>query len=212
MVVGIVAPSHWTLFEAELPGAVFVPLARGPHSPTFLHVRGLAATAVGADAVRQAIREAAPGLPLFSARTFADHVDASIEFWALNRASALFASFGVAAMIVALVGLYGVMAHAVARRTREIGIRIAVGAEPSAVRRMILGESLATTLGGVAAGVLLGIAVGRLLASVFVDVAAFDLAVFTAAPLAFVGAATAAAWGPARRATDVNPTTALRAE
>jgi ABC-type antimicrobial peptide transport system permease subunit len=104
------------------------------------------------------------------------------------------------------------MAHAVARRTREIGIRIAVGAEPGAVRRMILGESLATTLGGVAAGVLLGLAVGRLLASVFVDVAAFDLAVFTAAPLAFVGAAVAAAWGPARRATAVNPTTALRAE
>jgi predicted permease len=212
VVVGIVAPSHWTLFEPELPGAVFLPLARGPHSPAFFHVRGQAATAVGAEAVRQAIREAAPGLPLFSARPFADHVDASIEFWALNRASVLFASFGVAAMIVALVGLYGVMAHAVARRTREIGIRIAVGAEPGAVRRMILGESLATTLGGVAAGVVLGLAVGRLLASVFVDVAAFDLAVFTAAPLAFVGAAVAAAWGPARRATAVNPTTALRAE
>jgi predicted permease len=211
VVVGIVAPSHWTLFEPELPGAVFVPLARGPHSPAFFHVRGPAA-AVGADAVRQAIREAAPGLPLFSARTFADHVDASIEFWALNRASALFASIGVGAMIVALIGLYGVMAHAVARRTREIGIRIAVGAEPGAVRRMILGESLATTLGGVVAGVLLGLAVGRLLASVFVDVAAFDAVVFTAAPLAFVGAAVAAAWGPARRATTVNPTTALRAE
>ena len=59
----------------------------------------------------------------------------------------MFASFGVAAMIVALVGLYGVMAHAVVRRTREIGIRIAVGAEPGAVRRMILGESLATHTG-----------------------------------------------------------------
>ncbi|MGD9905648.1 MAG: ADOP family duplicated permease [Vicinamibacterales bacterium] len=212
VVVGIVAPSHWTLFEAELPGAVFVPLARGPHSPAFLHVRGAAAMPPGADAVRQAIREAAPGLPLFTARPFPDHVDGSIEFWALNRASALFASFGVVAMVVALVGLYGVMAHAVARRTREIGIRIAVGAEPGAVRRMILGESLATTLGGVVAGVLLGLAVGQLLASVFVDVAAFDVAVFTAAPLAFVVAATAAAWGPARRATAVSPTVALRAE
>lgn len=212
VVVGIVAPSHWTLFEAELPGAVFVPLARGPHSPAFLHVRGVATAPVAAAAVRQAIREAAPGLPLFSTRSFVDHLDASIEFWALTRASVLFASFGVAAMVVALVGLYGVMAHAVARRTREIGIRIAVGAEPRAVRRMILGESLATTLGGVAAGVLLGLAVGRVMASVFVDVAAFDLAVFAAAPLAFVGAALAAAWGPARHATQVQPTTALRAE
>jgi len=212
VVVGIVAPTHWTLFETEFPGAVFVPLARGAAGPTFFHVRGAAGSPVGVDAVRQAIRAAAPGLPVFGVRTFDDHVNASIEFWALNRASALFATFGVAAMVVALVGLYGVMAHAVVRRTREIGIRIAVGAEPAAVRWMILGESLATTSGGVAAGVLLGMAVGRLMASVFVDVAAFDLAVFTAAPLAFVGAAVAAAWVPARRATAVNPTTALRAE
>lgn len=212
VVVGIVAPTHWTLFEAEFPGAVFVPLARGAHSPAFFHVRGDGAAAIPVDAVRHAIREAAPGLPLFSVRRFDDHVDASIEYWALNRASALFATFGVAAMTVALVGLYGVTVHAVARRTREIGIRVAVGAEPWAVRRMILGESLATTLGGVVAGTLLGTAVGQLMASVFVDVAAFDPVVFTTAPLAFVGAAAAAAWAPARRATEVDPTTALRAE
>ena len=115
-------------------------------------------------------------------------------------------------MVVALVGLYGVMAHAVVRRTREIGIRIAVGAEPAAVRRMILGESLAISIGGVAAGLLLGVAVGRLLASVFVDVAAFDVVTFTVAPVAFVAAAVAAAWVPARRATRVDPTLALRAE
>ena len=212
VVVGIVAATHWVLFEPELPGGVFVPLARGAPGPTFFHVRPAGPSPDLADAVRRAIREAAPGLPLFSVRTFDDHLAASIEFWALGRASVLFAVFGVAAMVVALVGLYGVMAHAVVRRTREIGIRIAVGAEPAAVRRMILGESLAISIGGVAAGLLLGVAVGRLLASVFVDVAAFDVATFTIAPVAFVAAAVAAAWAPARRATRVNPTTALRAE
>jgi predicted permease len=211
-VVGIVAPTRGELFQAELPGAVFVPFARGALGPTFFHVRPTVPTQDLTDVVRRAVREAAPGLPLFSVRTFDDHVHGSIEYWALGRASLLFAVFGAAAMTVALVGIYGVMAHAVVRRTREIGIRMAVGAEPSAVRRMILGESLALTLGGVAMGLVLGLGVGRLLASVFVDVAAFDALTFTAVPVGFVAAAVAAAWTPARRATRVNPLAALRAE
>jgi predicted permease len=212
VVVGIVAPTHWVLFEPELPGGVFVPLARGAVGPTYFHVRPAAASPALADVVRRTVRETAPDLPLFAVRSFTDHVDSSIEFWALGRASVLFVGFGLAAMVVAVVGLYAVMAHAVVRRTREIGIRIAVGAEPAAVRRMILGESLAISLGGVAVGLLLGVAVGRILGSVFVDLAAFDAATFTVAPAAFVAAALAAAWAPARRATRVNPTTALRAE
>ena len=162
--------------------------------------------------VRQTIRDASPGLPLFSVQTFDDHIHASIEYWALGRASLLFAGVAVAAMLVALVGIYGVMAHAVARRTREIGIRMAVGAAPAAVRRLILGESLGLTLAGVAGGLLLGLGAGRVLASVFVDVAPFDIVIFTAVPAALVVAALVASWVPARRATEVHPTVALRAE
>ncbi len=211
-VIGIVAGTRRELFQDELPGAVYVPFARGVNGPAFFHVRPDAAASTGADLVRQTIRDASPGLPLFSVQTFDDHVHTSIEYWALGRASLLFASFAGAAMLVALVGIYGVMAHAVARRTREIGIRIAVGAAPSAVRRLILGESLGLTLAGVAGGLVLGLGAGLALASVFVDVAPFDIVIFTAVPAALVVAALLATWVPARRATEVHPTVALRAE
>jgi ABC-type antimicrobial peptide transport system permease subunit len=124
----------------------------------------------------------------------------------------LFAFFGVMAMVVALVGIYGVGSYSVARRTREIGVRMAVGAHPAAVLRLILSESLGTTAGGVALGWLLGLGVGRVMSSVFVDVASFEPWTFALVPTGFVLAALAAAWGPARRATQVSPMTALRIE
>jgi ABC-type antimicrobial peptide transport system permease subunit len=130
----------------------------------------------------------------------------------LKLSTSLFAFFGGLAMVVALVGIYGVTSYAVARRTREIGVRIAVGARPAAVLRMILRESLTTTAGGVAVGWLLGIGVGQLLASTFVDMKGFDAWTFSLVPLGFVAAALTATWLPARRATEVNPVTALRAE
>lgn len=115
-------------------------------------------------------------------------------------------------MVVALIGVYAVMSYAVARRTREIGIRMAVGALPGTVKRMILGEGVTLTLTGVALGLLLGVGVGRMMGSMFVDVDAFDPVTFTVVPLGFLAAASVAAWLPARRATQVDPVTALRSE
>ena len=158
------------------------------------------------------MRAAAPGIPLFRVRTFATHVETAAEYWMLRLSTTLFAFFGVLAMVVALVGIYGVTSYAVARRTREIGVRMAVGARPAAVLRLILSESLGTAIAGVAAGWLLGLGVGRVMASIFVDLPAFDGWTFTIVPVGFVLAAIAATWPPARRATEVNPVTALRAE
>jgi hypothetical protein len=211
-VVGVVASTHRELFEKELPGAVYVPFALGPSGNAYFHVRPAGPAIDLADGVRREIREAAPGLPLFSAKTFASHISSSFEYWALRLSAGLFGVFGALAMVVALVGIYGVMSYAVARRTREIGIRVAIGAMPQTVRRMVLGESLSITLLGVGLGWLLGIAVGRLMGSVFVDVASFDALTFTVVPIGFVIAGLVAAWMPARRATRVNPMTALRAE
>jgi ABC-type antimicrobial peptide transport system permease subunit len=124
----------------------------------------------------------------------------------------MFAFFGAMAMAVALVGIYGVTDYAVVRRTREIGVRIAVGARPGAVLRLIVVENLATAIAGIAAGWMLGLGVGRVMASVFVDVPAFDPVIFSLVPACFVLAALGATWTPARRATGVNPVSALRAE
>jgi hypothetical protein len=211
-VVGIVASTHWRLFEKEFRGSVYVPFAQGARSNAYFHVRPALEHTDFTAAVRQQIRDAAPGLPLFSAQTFASHMDNALEYWALQVTAALFAGFGVMAMLVALVGIYGVLSYAVARRTREIGIRMAVGATASGVVRMIVGEGLMVTIAGVAIGWVLGIGVGQVLGSIFVDVSAFDLLVFTAVPLSFVAAALFASWLPARRATRVNPVSALRAD
>ncbi len=211
-VVGIVSAVRVELFERQPRGAVYVPFGQGFTSNAFFHVRPVSPSAALVDEVRRTIREAAPGVPLFGVRTFRDHVAGSAEYWALRLSTSLFAFFGGLAMVVALVGIYGVAAYTVARRTREIGVRMAVGARPMAVLRMILRESLATVSAGVAAGWLLGIAVGQVMASLFVDVAAFDPWTFSLVPAGFVAASLAAALVPARRATQVNPVTALRSE
>jgi len=211
-VVGIVASTRNQLFEREPRGAVYVPFAQGFTSGVFFHVRPAAPSAGLLDTVRRTVREEASTVPLFGVRTFRTHMDTSAEYWMLKLSTSLFAFFGGLAMVVALVGIYGVTSYAVARRTKEIGVRMAVGAKPGAVLRMILRESLATTGGGVAVGWLLGIGVGQLLASLFVDMKAFDVWTFGLVPAGFVTAALAATWLPARRATEINPVSALRAE
>lgn len=211
-IVGIVSQVRDGLFDQQARGAVFVPLAQGFESNVTFHVRPAVADANLVEAVRQEIRAAAPGLPLFGVKTFALHLETALEYWMLQVSLLVFGLFGALAMAVALVGIYGVTAYTIARRTREIGVRMAVGARPIAVLRMILSESLATAACGIAAGWLMGLGVGRLMASIFVDLPAFDLWTFASVPVGFIAAVVAATWLPARRATDINPTTALRAE
>ena len=211
-VVGIVATTRTGLFEGEPGGAVYLPLAQEFVSNVYFHVRPVGPDPDLVEKVRREVRAAAPGIPLFRVRTFAAHVETAAEYWMLRLSTTLFAFFGVLAMVVALVGIYGVTSYAVARRTREIGVRMAVGARPAAVLRLILSESLGTAIAGVAAGWLLGLGVGRVMASIFVDLPAFDGWTFTIVPVGFVLASIAATWAPARRATEVNPVTALRAE
>jgi predicted permease len=214
-IVGIVGSTHRQLFEDELRGAIYVPFAQGAVSNAHFHVRPRIAQAGATDltaAVRQEIRAAAPALPLFSVKSFASHLSSAPEYWSLRIMGGLFAAFGALAMLVALVGIYAVMNYAVARRTREIGIRMAVGAMPATVKRMILTEGLTLTMLGVTIGLILGLGVGRMMGSMFVDLPDFDPITFTVVPVAFITAAGIAAWLPARRATRVNPVTALRSE
>jgi predicted permease len=211
-VVGIVSRTQRELFENIPRGAVYVPFAQGFTSNVWFHVKPAATNTDFVARVRQEMRDAAPGLPVFSVKTFADHVDSSVEYWVLSMTTLMFGSFGGLALVVALVGIYGVTAYAVSRRTREIGVRIAVGARPSEILGLIVRESLTTTLAGVAAGLLLGTAVGRVMDRMFVDIDGFDAWTFSLAPVVFVLAALAATWLPARRATATNPLSALRSE
>ncbi len=215
-VVGVAAAKRSDLFDKEPRGAVYVPFAQGFMSNVHFHVRPTVESDAAAraliDPIRHELAATAPGLPVFKVRTFRQHKAASAEFWALRTSATLFSIFGGLAMLVAAVGLYGSKAYAVSRRTREIGVRMALGALPRVIHAMILREGMRTILTGVAFGLLLGLAVGRVLSAVFVEVRAFDALAFSVAPSLLVGAALVACWIPARRATRIAPMAALRTD
>jgi ABC-type antimicrobial peptide transport system permease subunit len=124
----------------------------------------------------------------------------------------LFSIFGGLALGLAVVGLYGVKAYSVARRTREIGIRMALGAQAGAVLRMIMREGSVMLISGVAIGLLLAVATGKIVSGILYGVGALDPVAFAVAPAVLSIAAIIAMWLPARRATRVNPVQALHAQ
>jgi ABC-type antimicrobial peptide transport system permease subunit len=158
------------------------------------------------------VRDVDPSLPILSLRTFAQHLDSNLDLWLVRAGAALFSIFGALALGLAVVGLYGVKSYSVARRTREIGIRMALGAQAGAVLKMIMREGSIMLVSGIAIGLLLAIATARILSGILYGVGALDPVAFTVAPLVLAIAALIATWLPARRATQINPIQALRAE
>ena len=215
-VVGIVASSSVDFFEEIPGGAVYVPFAQGYSGNAHFHVRPAVDTPDAALAllpqVRTLLRETVAGVPVFSVRPFKQHTETSMELWAAGLGSGLLAVFSSFAMLVAVVGIYSLKAYQVSRRTREIGIRMALGARPDMIQTLILREGLATASLGIAMGLLLGLGINRLLASVMHGVRPFDPMVLLVAASAFLLSAALASWIPARRATRVSPLKALRSE
>jgi predicted permease len=215
-VVGIVPATRHALFEREPIGGIYLPFARGFQNDVsfFVRFRSLASgnEAATADLLRRAVRDVDPSIPILSLRTFAQHLDSNLDLWLVRAGAALFSIFGGLALGLAVVGLYGVKAYSVARRTREIGIRMALGAQAGAVLRMIMREGSIMLLSGVSIGFLLAIATAKILSGLLYGVRALDPIAFTVAPLVMTIAALIATWLPARRATRVDPAQALRAE
>jgi len=215
-IVGIVPATRHALFEKEASGGIYLPFARGFQSDTSFFVRFRSISpgneANTADLLRRAVREVDPSIPILSLRTFAQHLDSNLDLWLVRAGAALFSIFGGLALGLAVVGLYGVKAYSVARRTREIGIRMALGAQAGAVLRMIMREGSIMLVSGIALGLLLAMATAKVLSGILYEVGALDPIAFTVAPLVLTAAALIATWLPARRATKVNPMQALHAE
>ena len=153
-----------------------------------------------------------PSLPVLSVKTFAQHLDGNFEIWLLRAAAALCSVFGGLALGLSVVGLYGVKAYSIARRTREIGIRMALGARRAVIQRMILREGSAMLAFGIGLGFLLAAATGKLLSSMLYEVSWLDPISFTIAPVVLALTTLLATWLPARRATRISPMAALRTE
>ncbi len=215
-IIGVVKDSRYPALREATPPTVYQTFlqANTGFGNMVLHVR---ATRVGADAIRR-IREAVqtvdPVVPLFDIHTLADEVDGVLMRERL--VATLSGVFGLMALALMCIGLYGLLAFNVSRRTTEIGIRVALGAAPAAVRWMIARQALGVVVAGLAIGVPAAMIVGRLasqqIASLLFELTPTDPITIASATgvLALVGMC--AAWLPARRAARIDPILALRSE
>ena len=207
-IVGVVKDTKHSSLRETTQGAFYTP-GFGQRDTTF-QLRTVADPTRIIGAVRQAAREIDANLPLYNIKTLATQVDESLVQERLI--SMLSSFFGLLSLLLAAIGLYGILAYAVSRRTREIGIRIALGAQPGAVLRMVLRQGLILTLVGVGFGLAASLGATRLLTSQLFDVTPTDPVTFVVAPILLLTVALLACLVPARRATNVDPVIAIRKE
>jgi predicted permease len=164
------------------------------------------------ETVRGAIRETESRLPVLALSTMQAFHDKGLELWALKIGAQLFAGLGLLALALAVVGVYGVKSYVVAQRTREIGIRMALGATARDVLGLVVRDGFFLTGTGIAVGLLLSVLVSIAFTKVFVGIRGFDLVIVAAAAATLAFAATVASVIPARRATRIQPVRALQGD
>lgn len=195
----------------ELPGMqLYVPYADSPTTRLAVAVYGRAPNRDLAAAMREGFQASAPGVPFGEVLTMADSVFRLR--WVSSFFSRQLVAYAILAMIIAAVGLYGLTADSVSRRTRELAIRTALGAERTSLIRLIVVEAVKLGVLGVALGVVLSLGVTRFAARMLVDVGARDPLVFTSVTVLLLGVVVVAAFVPARRASALDPIRALRTE
>jgi len=164
------------------------------------------------ETIRREILAVDEKLPLIGLKTMRGHLESSFDIWVVRTGAHILEIFGSVALLLAIIGLYALNAYTVARRTREIGIRMALGADTASTLRMVLGDALKVTLVGIGVGLLLAIALGKVLAGVLYDIRGIDPLVIGGAPVVLGLVALFACYVPARRAARVDPMIALRYE
>lgn len=210
-IVGIVGDLRTRGITRPARPVVFRPISAA-EAPRLGHlvVRSTASNASLVAAIREVLRDLDPALPIAAVRTLEDVVEGAVARGRLTFL--LLAAFAGTALLLAAIGLYGVVAYTVTQRTREIGIRLALGASPRRVLRQVLGHGLKLVVLGLILGALGAAGLTRLLASLLYQVSPADTLVFGGMALLLLAVALAAAWLPARRAAKVDPMVALRAE
>ncbi len=212
-IVGVVRDAKYTDLHEDPPRMIYFALDQMKDDNLFagsLQVRADGEPAKITNEVRRAIAEIDPALPILSVTTIAATVD---EFMENERLiSELAGFFSILALFLACIGLYGVMAHNVTRRTNEIGVRIAMGAKPEGILWMIFRESALLLTLGLVVGIPATLAMNRVLQSQLFEVKAFDVVTIASAVLAIALVVLAAGYLPARRASQVDPMVALRYE
>src|SRR6266498_1482055 len=211
-IVGVAQDAKYTSLRDEIPPTIYVPwlqILPGLGQMNF-EVRTAGEPTSFLAAIRQAVREVDGNLPLFDVKTQVEQVSQSLAQERLF--AALLSFFGALALALAALGLYGVLAHSVAQRTKEIGVRMALGAEARHVLRLVIGQGMLLVCVGIAAGLILAYWLAKWLSGWLYDVGAADPLTYGAIALLLAVVALLACWIPARRATKVDPMVALRCE
>lgn len=209
-IVGVVRTSKYiSLGEAPTPFA-YIPLQQNHETGMTLHVRTTVEPSTVVGAIRNEVQSLERNLPLGNPERMSERVANSL--YAARMGAILLAVFGGLALLLASIGLYGVMSFAVSRRTREMGIRVALGARPGDVFRLVLRQGMTLVVAGLVLGLVAAVTVTRLLASFLYGVSTTDALTFTAIPVLLTLVALLACYLPARKATKVEPLVALRYE
>lgn len=209
-VVGVVASSKNMFVNEGAQPTFYLPMRQHVRRGSFLVVRTRGPAEAAFPPIRSAIWSVQDGLPLAEVRSMSAVVDRSLTPW--EGVSFALVALGLFALVLAVLGLYGVVAYGVSRRTHEIGIRVALGAERAQIRRLVVGEGLMLTATGAGVGLLLSLVLGRVLASLLFGVGPHDAGTLVGAPAVVLAAALLASWLPAERATRIPPHEALRYE
>jgi macrolide transport system ATP-binding/permease protein len=211
-IIGIVDDIREGSLDSEIWPAEYLPFNQDPNTYMSLVVRTSQSEQSTLPALVAAIHDIDPNIVTFDVRSMRDRIDHSTSAY-LHRSSAwLVGAFALLALLLGVVGLYGVIAYSVSQRTREIGVRMALGAEPARVYGLILREAGWLTSAGIGAGMVCSLAVTTLLRKLLFGVRSWDVPTLLAVAAVLGVAALAASYIPARRAASVNPIEALRAE
>jgi putative ABC transport system permease protein len=209
-VVGVVPDMHVAGVENEDPAAVYLPVAQSPVRFMSILARGPANPLALTGGVREAVATVDADIPLYFVDTLAARIGQ--QTWFYNVFGALFMVFGFVALFLAAIGLYGVMAFSVSRRTREMGVRMALGAKARDVLRLVMRQGVAQLAIGLTVGMALAAGVSQLVATALFQVEPRDPVIFASIVAVLTVTGLLASWIPARRATRVHPMEALRYE
>ena len=209
-IVGIAGDVKAFGAHRDAPATIYVPFDQAPIGDVSLLVRSAAPPAVIVNGARAAIKAVDPDLPIFDAKTMTDAVAESVSqprFYAI-----LLGSFAGIALVIAALGIYGVISYAVSQRTRELGIRIALGAQRERVVRLVIRQGMVLTVLGIVVGLVGAYLLTRVIASMLFGIPAVDPLTFGTVAAVFLAVAGMASYLPARRAAKVDPIIAMRAE
>lgn len=209
-VVGVVSDMRDQSLASDPEPVVYWTESQKPWVQLTFFVRSTGGAGAIAGGVRSAFRSAAPGTPVPELIPLADNIDTSLA--PQRFTSWILGAFAVLALLLASIGLYGVVAHTVALRTSELGIRLALGASPARVARSVLAEATALAVTGVVIGSVAALLLGRAIAGMLFQTAPTDTLTYVTVALVLTSVSAVASLVPARRAARVDPLVALRAE